>query len=349
MGIKWGVIAAGGIADRRTIPEMLQVAHNSELIAVMDVVPERVQEVARKYGVRYSYTDEEDLLKNKEVEAVYIATPQHLHHQQVLLAVEYGKHILCEKPIAISLQQAEEMIEACHKAGVKLGLDYNMRLNVYNQEAKKIVDRGALGQLVMGRAQLTCWYPPIPGAWRQDISLSCGGSLVDMGSHCVDLLEYTMGMKAVEVVGFQGNLTQSYAPEDTSTILFRFETGAHGIVDNYFNVRDEAAKNFLEIYGTKGSILASGTIGQDPGGTMTSTLLAEEKGYAALQDREMPVPEHTYVLKPRPTYGTMVRLFTEAIEQDKEPVATGEDGYRNLKVVFAAYEAARTGRVVHIS
>lgn len=349
MKVKWGVIGAGGIADRRVIPEMLQVADNSELIAVMDVVPERAQEVASKYGVPYVYANEEDLLKNKEIKAVYIATPQHLHHQQVLLAAEHGKHILCEKPIAISLQQAEEMIEACERAGVKFGLDYNMRHNVYHQKAKELVGQGVLGQLVMGRAQLTCWYPPIPGAWRQDISLSLGGSLIDMGTHCLDLLEYIMGTRAVEVVGFQANITHGYEPEDTSTILLRFENGAHGIVDNYFNVPDEAAKNFLEIYGTKGSLLASGTIGQDPGGTMTSTLLPAEKGYSAQQAREPPVPVHTYTLQPQPTYGTVVRVFAEAIEQDKEPAATGEDGYRNLKVVLAAYEAARTGRVVSIS
>jgi predicted dehydrogenase len=350
MSINWGIIGAGGIADRRTVPEMLEVAKNSRLVAVMDTSTESVQRVAKKYDVAHAYTNEEELLKLKEVDAVYIATPQHLHYKQVLLAAEYGKHILCEKPMAISLAQAEEMIEVCKKAGVKFGIMYNMRLNVYNQRAKEIIDQGLLGQLVMGRAQLTSWYPPIPGAWRQDISLSYGGALIDMGTHCIDMLEYLMGLMAVEVVGFQGSITHEYKTEDTSTILLRFENGAHGIVDNYWNIEDGTAQNFLEIYGTKGSILAEGTIGQNPTGKMTSYLIEKERGYDAQQarDKEVGVRVESYHLKPQPTYGTLVNLFADAIENDKEPFVTAEEGYRNLKVVLAAYEAARTGKVVRI-
>jgi predicted dehydrogenase len=326
------------------------VASNSKLIAVMDPNLDKLHRVAEKYGAPYCYDSDEALVANGEIEAVYIASPHHLHHRQVILAAEHRKHVLCEKPMAIGLKEAEEMIEACEKWGVKLGVDYNMRLHVYNQKAKELVAEGLLGQIVMGRAQLTCWYPPIPGAWRQDIKGSHGGSLIDMGSHCIDLLEYIMGSRITAVTGFQGTITHSYNVEDTSTILLQFENGAHGIVDNYFNVPDEAAKNFLEIYGTKGSILASGTIGQAPSGDMTSILIAEERGYEASQRRGEGerAQIQRYELEPQLTYGTMIRLFAEAIEQDKAPPVPAEVGYRNLKIVLAAYEAVGTGRVTTI-
>ena len=350
MTVRWGVIGAGGHADRRFIPELLKTAENSKVIAVMDVNADAVARVAKKYGVPYAYDTEEDLLSNDEVDVVYIATPQHLHHRQVLQAAAHGKHVLCEKPLGVSLSDVEEMMSACEKAGVKFGADYNMRMNVYNQKAKELVSSGRLGQIVMGRAQLTCWYPPIPGAWRQDISISHGGSLIDMGTHCIDLLEYIIGSEAVRVTGFQGTITHSYDIEDTSTILLEFANGAHGIIDNYFNVPDETAKNFMEISGTKGMVFASGTVGQDPTGDMTSMLVGEEKGYQANQvrDGDGGVETVKYDLAPQWTYGMIGKLFADAIENDTAPAVSASVGYRNLKVILAAYEAVRTGRVVEI-
>lgn len=154
-----------------------------------------------------------------------------------------------------------------------------MRNNVYNKKARELVQSGALGQEVMGRGQLTCWYPPISDAWRQGISLSGGGSFIDMGTHCLDLLEWIMGAKVVEVCGFQGLLTHRYRTriEHTSTVLVRFDNGAHGIVDNYFNAPDAASLNRLELYGTRGPVLAEGTVGQEPTGRMFSVLQTQDR------------------------------------------------------------------------
>ena len=184
--------------------------------------------------------------------------------------------MLCEKPIAITVEEVDQMEAACAKAGVKFMLAWCMRQNVYNKKMRELVQAGALGKMVMGRAQLTCWYPPIPGAWRQDAAISHGGALLDMGTHCLDLLEWIMDSDIVEVTGFQDLLVHKYPTriEDTSTIVVRFRNGAHGIIDNYFNIPDAAAQNALELFGTKGSIIARGTIGQDPTGQMFSILQA---------------------------------------------------------------------------
>jgi predicted dehydrogenase len=266
-------------------------------------------------------------------------------------AAQAGKHVLCEKPIAITVDEVDQMEAACAKAGVKFMLAWCMRQNVYNKKMREQVQAGALGKLVMGRAQLTCWYPPIPGAWRQDVAISHGGALLDMGTHCLDLLEWLMDSTIVEVTGFTDLLVHKYATriEDTSTFLARFRNGAHGIIDNYFNVPDAAAQNALELFGTKGSIIARGTIGQDPTGEMFSILQSQETGYDANQVRDTEANRQEYKLEPIGIYGQMITLFTDCILQDRQPQESLANGRHSVKVVNAIYQAARERRVVEVA
>ena len=346
MKVKWGVIGACGIADRRTIPEGIIPAKNAKLVALMDIDEERLEEIAKKYGKVRCYTKEKDLLKDKEIEAVYIATPTYLHHKQVLLAAKAKKHILLEKPIAMSLKEAEEIISICQENKVKLTLGYMMRYHSYHQKIKEMLDEDKLGKLVMGRAQLTCWYPPVEGAWRQELSLGGGGSLIDMGSHCINLLEMFMG-KVEEVSCYTGNLVQDYPVEDTAVVLLKFEDGTLGIIDNHFNIPDASSENRLEIYGSKGSILVKGTIGQDSSGYMVQRLEKEKKGYKAEQRREE-IKEEEITLKPVNMYQSEIEDFSRCILEDSQPSLKGEDGLKNLKVILAAYESAKKGRTIRV-
>ncbi|MDO9542400.1 MAG: Gfo/Idh/MocA family oxidoreductase, partial [Kiritimatiellia bacterium] len=214
-----------------------------------------------------------------------------------------------------------------------------------------LVQSGALGKLVMGRAQLTCWYPPIEGAWRQDISISRGGALIDMGTHCLDLLEWIMGAKIAEVTGFQDLLVHKYRTriEDTSTIVVRFSNGAHGIADNYFNLPDASAQNSLEIHGTKGSVIGRGTIGQDPTGHMFSIIQPQETGYSADQNRAVEARRQEYDLKGESIYGRMMEIFSRSILENTEPPVTVADGRRSVAVVEAIYKSVAEKRVVAIN
>jgi predicted dehydrogenase len=347
--IKWGVIGCGGIAARRTIPEFKKMVSNAELVSVMDLNPHRAKEVAEQFGIPHWCGTEKELLK-QDLQAVYIATPQNVHCRQTVQAARKGKHVLCEKPIAITAKEVDKMEAACTKAGVKFMLAWCMRQNVYNKKMKELVQSGALGQMVMGRAQLTCWYPPIPGAWRQDAAISHGGSLLDMGTHCIDLLEWIMDTQVVEVTGFQDLLVQKYATriEDTSTIVVRFRNGAHGIIDNYFNIPDAAAQNALELFGTKGSIIGRGTIGQDPTGHMISILQAQETGYNANQVRDGEANRQEYQLEGIGLYGQMITLFTDCILQNQPPPTSLADGRHSVKVVDAIYKSIRKRRVVAV-
>lgn len=347
MAIKWGVIGAGGIAERRTIPEGIMACPDAELVAVQDVAEDRVKKVAEKFGVSAVYTSEYDLLSDSNVQAVYIATPTHLHHGQVMAAAEAGKHVLCEKPLALTLAQCEEMIEECAARNVKLGVNFMMRYHSCHQALKQMVEAGDLGTLVMGRAELTCWYPPIPGAFRQDPQLGGGGSFIDMGNHCIDLLEQFFG-KVREVKCYTANLVQDYASEDTAVAMLQFECGAIGVVDALFNVPDAASRNALEVYGSKGSVVSFGTIGQGSAGQLTAALEGGSQGYDASQQREAEGGKQIIEPPVVNIYEAHIQGFSSAIMNGTPVPIPGEDGLWSHKIIEACYTSARTGKAVPV-
>lgn len=335
MKIKWGVIGCGGIADRRTIPGMM-LADNAELVAVMDANAEVAERIREKYDAKYAFDSYEELLKLDEIEAVYIASPVFCHKEQAIAAARAKKNILLEKPMALSVKDSEEIAEICKAEGVKLGVGLMMRFADTHSKMKDIVAEGKIGEVVSMRGQLTCWYPDIEGNWRQDKALSGGGALMDMGIHCIDLLQYISGTKAREVTGFAHTQTFSYNADDSSAIVMRMDNGALAMVDAAFNIPDAAAKCRLEIYGTKGSMLAEGTIGQVEGGQVQVMLTDSTLGYDAAQNRggetfvDMPyVPGNMYTKE--------IESFSNAIIKGTEPEVTAEDGIFVQRIVEQAY------------
>lgn len=346
--IRWGVIGCGGIADRRTIPEGILPARDSKLVAVMSRSEATAERIAKKYGVKRYYTKEGSLLEDPEVDAVYIATPNNLHAEQCISAAEHGKHVLCEKPLALTIEECESVVESCRRNGVKLQVGFMMRFHACHQEALRTIKRGLIGRPVMGRAELTCWYPEIPGAWRQDPLQGGGGCLMDMGIHCIDLLRAFLG-EVEEVFAFTNRVVFNYPVEDASVVNLHFKDKAFGMVDNFYNIPDDASQNRLEIYGTKGCILADGTIGQDSGGTLRIYTQREEKGYEAMQRREsMGVRMDVITPEPINIYRAEVEHLIDCIKEDKEPINSGYEAIKDQKIVMAAYESSRTGRKVTV-
>lgn len=344
--INWGVIGAGGIARRRTIPEGIIPAENSKLVAVMDADKKITEEVAKEYNVK-AYFREKDLIRDKDIDAVYIATPVYLHAKQTIVALEAGKNVLCEKPMALTVKDCEKMIKTAEKYKKKLGIGYFMRFHAYHQRFKEMVKNGDLGKIVLLRGQLSCWYPKMEGAWRQNPKLGGGGSLIDMGNHCLDTLEYILDSRVKELSCFTASLVQDYPAEDSALLSVKFANGALGMVDTFFSIPDNSSKNRLEIYGSRGSILAEGTIGQLPTGKAVAYLEKETKGYAAEQKREESTAEE---IKPSLINGYQreIEAFAEAIEKDSEPPISGEDGLWSQKAVLAAYKSAKTGKRIKI-
>ncbi|MFW6161223.1 MAG: Gfo/Idh/MocA family protein, partial [Planctomycetota bacterium] len=315
------------------------------LAAVMDIDEEAAREVAEAFGGAAWTTDVADLLARDDVDAVYIATPAYVHAQQARAAVRAGKHALVEKPVALSVTEARQIASAAEEAGVTVGVGFMMRHHGAHRKIKQLVDEGAIGTPVLGRAQLSCWYPPIEGAWRQDPARGGGGAFIDLGNHCFDLLEMFLG-KTVAVHAFTGHLVHDYASEDTALVTFRFDSGALGVVDSLFNVPDESSKNVLELYGSAGSIRCEGTIGQAPGGTVR-LVAVEGGGYDAQQQRQAST-EQEVAFEEINTYRAEIEDFTDAIDAGRPPACPLADGLWNMQVVEAAYRSAQTGCTVEV-
>jgi predicted dehydrogenase len=211
-----------------------------------------------------------------------------------------------------------------------------------------MIKDGVIGTPVLARAQLTCWYPRIEGAWRQNPELSGGGSLIDLGSHCIDLLEMLLSTRVKEVFSFQDTLIHKYPVEDSSVVLLRFNSGAMGVIDNFFNIPDKASKNLLEIYGTRGSIMAEGSIGQESTGKGLLYYYPQEE-YESKQERmieEFKPREIEYdVVK---IYAAEVDHFSQCILENTEPEINGEVGLWNMKVISACYESAKLKKAVEV-
>jgi predicted dehydrogenase len=220
--VRWGVIGAGGIADRRTIPGMM-LCDNAELVAVMEINMELAEKCRAKWGCKKAYDSEAALLADPEVDAVYIASPVFLHAKQAMAAADAGKHILIEKPLAMTAEEGQKVVDYCKEKGVLIAAGLMMRFGAYVQAMKKAVAEGKIGKPVSGYAQFTCWYPDMPGNWRQSKKNGGGGSMMDMGVHCIDLMQYILGTKVKDVAAFHDTLTFNYEVEDSSTVLLRME------------------------------------------------------------------------------------------------------------------------------
>ena len=343
--IKWGVIGSGGIARRRTIPEGIMNAKNAVLASVYDINIHINKAVAKDFGAKPADSIQE--LLDSGIDAVYVASPVNLHPEHVIACAKGKKHVLCEKPLGMSVAETEKMISICRTEGVTLGTSFMMRFNSRHRAALKLVREGKIGKPVYGRVQLSCWYPPIEGSWRQDPLTGGGGSLMDMGSHCIDLLEMFFG-KISKVNCFINNSIHSYKSEDSAVVSLFFENGAMATVDTFFCIPDNSSKNILELYGSGGSILARGTVGQGDAGEMTAWIETNTTGYDAAQLRDAaqgmiinPVPINTYMAE--------IEEFSNAILEKREPENNSSLGLRNQKILTACYESARTLKVIEIN
>ncbi len=344
MKLRWGVIGAGGIADRRTIPGMME-AENAELVAVMEVEQSLADSIKEKYGAKAAYDNADDLLARDDIDAVYIASPVICHEEAAVKAAEAGKHILIEKPIALTSAKAQEIIDYCDKKGIKVGAGFMMRFAAYHQLLKGEIKK--LGQLTNAAGQFTCWYPDIEGAWRQIKSLGGGGALMDMGVHLIDLIQYITGEKIVSVAAFNDTMTFGYEVEDASAILGKLESGAYVNINSNFNIPDEAAKWRMEFYGTGGRIICDETIGQVEGGTVEALFTGEAKDYDAQQDKKS-AGKTVYDVEFGNMYTKEIESFSDSVLNGKPLESPASEAIYVQKVIEAAYKSSEEKTFVDV-
>lgn len=257
--IRWGIIGVGDVTEVKSGPGF-QKAQNSVLVAVMRRNGELARDYAQRHNVPRWYDNAEALINDPEVDAVYIATPPHVHKQYVLQVAAAGKPVYCEKPMALTLAECHEMIETCTKADVPLWIAYYRRSLTKYVQIKQLLDADAIGhvhlvtvQLQMARQTISTENLP----WRFDPAIGGGGPFVDMGSHTLDLLDYYFGPLSA-VTGNAINTNPLYTAEDNVTAAFTLANGAVGSgswsFTNPTTTGSPISIDETTLYGTKGMI-----------------------------------------------------------------------------------------------
>lgn len=341
MAISWGVIGCGRVATGRTIPEGILAAENARLVGVSDIHMKRAQTTAERFGVK-AYRDTGELLSDPGIDAVYIATPPGFHAELTIEAAMHGKHILCEKPIALNAQQGAEMVRVCHTQGVTLGVGFMMRYHGAHQKMLEMIRTGVLGQPVAARVRYSVWSPPVPpdealGAWIHDPAVAGGGPMMDMGVHTIDLLSMLLG-RITEVASFCDTLVHDYEVEDTASMIFKLDNGAQAVLECYMSVPNFRGRRLVEVYGTAGLLVAENTIFQLPTGDLWH--------YQRAPDGFADVAPTAVKYTPVNMYQREIQLFSEALERGRPYQIAGEDGVYVQRVVDAVYRSSEERRVI---
>ena len=328
MIVKWGVIGCGDIAQRIGIPA-LQQASRSELVAVVSRDRGRARAIADRYRVKRFYTRVEDMLNDDDVNAVYVATPPALHCDQTRLSAAAGKHVLCEKPMAVNAPECAAMIKACAEHNVQLAIAYYRRFYPKVQMIKEILDQERIGRVVFARSQTTLYYNPLdptdPKEWRATKTLGGGGCLIDAGSHRLDLLAHLLG-DAMQVCAFARNTTGDYPVEDSAYLIAEFASGAHALAN--YNWNTEVRSDEFVIHGSLGKIVA--------GPLDSPELVVHASG--KVEQYRLPRNELTHL--------PVVENFVRGINGEEALLIPGDAGIKASQMIDAAYEASRAGVAV---
>ena len=336
--VRYGIIGCGAIAQRRHIPECI-ANPDSKLVALADPVKERVEELAKQYGAK-GYTDHKEMLKDPNVDAVVVAGPNSMHASQSIEALNAGKHVLCEKPMATSREDAKAMLEAAKKNGKFLMIGLNQRLMSPHVKAKKILKSGVLGKVLAFR---TAFKHPGPEGWSVDAGKSWFfkkgqafmGVTGDLGVHKADLLRWLLEQEFTEVGGIIATLDKR-DPEgklidldDNAYLTLQTSGGIIGsMILSWTNYGAE--ENYTVLYCEKGVL----SLGTDP----TYGVVVDYRN----GERELHKVGEMATNTKQVASG-IIDSFTTNIIAGKAPEIDGMEGYRSLDVILTAMEAGKEG------
>ena len=324
--VRWGVIGLGGIMNQQIAPAIVNSDH-SQLVACVGSTPEKTQAFAQQYRVADCYASIEELAAAPQVEAIFIATPNADHHRMTLAAARAGKHILCEKPLAMSIEQGREMVAACRTAGVIFRVAFQIRLEEILQRARDVVQSGALGEL---RAVLFERIAPLRqhGAWRDDPRQ--GGVLFDVAVHLFDQVEWLTGTKITELSAYSHPDRRNGSADSTIAILGMLGSGCHVVVRASREIA--VAGNDLRIQGTKGMLT-------------TSALRWADEHVLTIRTAGGETVER---FAPTPIYARQMEAFAREVRSGPVLLAAGEDGVRAIELASAAMQSIDTRSSVKV-
>lgn len=324
--VRIGLIGGGGIANAHlagyaTIPDRVKVT------AVADAVPETLAQRVEQLGAT-GYSDFTELVNDPNVDAVDICLPHHLHKPAIVAAAKAGKHILCEKPLCLTADEAREVRDAVQQAGVTLMCAHNQLFMPAVAKAKEVIDSGALGTVYEMRTTDSFFndFSPESMGWRGHAATSGGGEYIDTGYHPTYLLMHLSGGgKPKEVFSMMSSHRLTFMEgEDSAQILVRFDNGSVGQLVTSWAYQAAPGTDRFSVVGEKGSLSSDGS-------TLRVKLRAEDE-------------EQVYAAEPIDTFAAEIADFVTCLETDRRPLNTEEEGIAVLGIILAAYESAKSGK-----
>lgn len=263
----WAVVGCGWVARAYVIPA-IRASSNGRLVAACDRDPAALDALGP--GDFRRTTDLAEALTTPGVDAVYVATPNHAHRPITEAAAAAGKHVLCEKPMAATLADAQAMVEACARAGVRYATAFDQRYHPGHETLAALVRGGRLGTVTQARIHYACWLPVGWAAdnWRVDPARAGGGALIDLAPHGIDLLETLLGDEWAELHALTQRRVHDYPVDDGAVLMGRFRSGTLATLHVGYNCPEAFPRRTLELIGTQGRALAVDTMGQTPGGEL---------------------------------------------------------------------------------
>lgn len=327
---RWSLIGASTIAHEWMIDAIR--ATGGEVVSVMSSNAERGKKYAADHGIGKSVTDLDALVRDKDVDAVYVSTTNELHREQAIAAAQAGKHILCEKPLALTLSDAHAMVRAAKDAGVVMGTNHHLRNAASHRAMRDAIAAGKIGMPLAARVFHAVYLPPHLQGWRLDRPDAGGGVILDITVHDADTLRFVLGDDPVEAMAFsqRGGMGKE-GLEDAVMGVLRFKSGLLAQFHDGFTTK--YAETGFEVHGSAGSLIGRNVMTQRPVG---SVVLRNADGEQELK------------LDQRNLYETALAQFHAAIDDGGSASATGEDGIWSLATGLAVVEAAKIGGKVAV-
>ena len=305
--LRWGLIGCGDIAQKRVAPALSE-SPQSQLVAVSRANKARLDEFADRFKVTHRFPSWQELIQSEDLDAVYIATPVNLHAEQTIAAVESGKHVLCEKPMALNVAECDRMIAAAKAHGVKLGIAYYRQFYPVIHRIKEVIDSGEIGKPIAAQVNAFEWFNPTPSnsrSWLLKPEISGGGPMFDFGCHRIQLLLHLFGPTR-RVSSVMTTALFDRVVEDTACASFEFEQGTLATLTVSHAVMD--ARDTFTVWGSEGSI---------------DTEVLNE-GQLAIRTRDN---QRMETHKPaRNIHQPLIEDFVGAVIDDRQPLVTGEIG-----------------------
>jgi len=328
--MNWGFIGASRIAAGYLI-DAVRAQDGHKVTSVLSSDAARGADYARTHGIATSTTNLDDMLADPEIGAVYVSTTNELHFAQAMAAIDAGKHVLCEKPLAMTVTDAITMVRAARERGLVFGTNHHLRNAGSHLAIRELITSGAVGDVLSMRIHHAVMLPGVLQGWRINNPAAGGGVTPDIVVHDADTVRFHLGEDPAEVVAMDNMSGLGDGVEDNNMSVWSMPSGA--MIMTHESFTHPHAKTGLEVHGTKGSITARNVMTQEPIGQIT---LTDADG-----SRDVPFP--TYNL-----YVRSLGLFADAMNGKGAPSTTGEDGVKSLAVAAAVKEAATTGRRVAV-